>query len=69
MRTMLFRDLRGVCLVAALATAGLWARSLYVADQYVWSVRSSRPGFERVDSRALETIPGRIVFRERTALM
>ena len=69
MRTMFSRVLRGACLVAALATAGLWVRSQHAADQYVWRVDASPPGFELIDSRAIETVPGRVVFRERTALM
>ena len=53
----------------ALMAGAAWARSHYVADQYVWRVPSSGPGTELVDSRALETRPGKLVFRERTAVM
>ena len=69
MASMLFPALRGVCLLAGLATAGLWARSYFVADHYLWPVKPGTPAFALVDSRALFTAPGRLVFQERSALM
>jgi hypothetical protein len=69
MRSILLAGLPAVCLSVGLATVGLWVRSYYVADHYVWAVRSTSAGFNCVDSRAIETVPGRIVFRERTAVM
>ena len=69
MRHLFFPAVHAVCLVAAVSTSGLWARSYFVADQFTWRVRSARSGFEMVDSRALMTTPGRLVFQERTAVM
>ena len=69
MTTMLFHTLRGGCLVAALASAGLWVRSYFAIDQYTWPVRGDSPGFEMIDSRTVQTSPGRLIFQDRTALM
>ena len=68
MGSMLSHALRGTCLLAALAFGGLWARSYSVSDNYVWPVKS-RDGFERIDSRSIQTTCGRLYFQERTALM
>ena len=56
-------------MVAALATVGLWTRSHFIADAYMWPVQSGGRGFELIDSRYVETAPGRLVFRERTVVM
>jgi hypothetical protein len=54
----------GACLAGALATAGLWARSQWVTDEYNWP---AEPGEALVHSRAVFTTPGRVVFNERCA--
>ena len=69
MRNLVSSTLHGGCLLAVLATAGLWVRSHSVTDSYSWPVRAEGRGLERVCSRYLETSPGRLVFGERTALM
>jgi hypothetical protein len=69
MRHILGPAIRAACLTLALSSAGLWARSHHVSDQYIWPVRAKGGGFERIDSRAIQTIPGRLIFQERTALM
>jgi hypothetical protein len=69
MRHLFSPIFHGLCLLAAVATSGLWARSYFVADQYIWPVRSGGGGFEMIDSRSVMTTPGRLVFQERTALM
>jgi hypothetical protein len=61
--------LRGTCLLAAVATAGLWVRSHSVTDSYRWRVRGEGRVFERVESRSVEANAGRLVFRERTVVM
>ena len=66
MQTTFLGALRCGCLVAALASAGLWTRSHFVSDHYLW------PGPTRsalIDSRAIFTSPGRLVFQERTTFM
>ena len=67
MRTIVYPVLRGLSFVAALATVGLWARSHFVIDRYLWPVRSASATL--VDSRELFTTPGRLVFHERTLFM
>lgn len=67
MRTIVYPALRGLSFVAALATVGLWARSHFVIDRYIWPVRSASNTL--VDSRELFTTPGRLVFHERTLFM
>jgi hypothetical protein len=66
MTTLLSRALRAACLLAALASAGLWTRSHFVSDHYLWPGPTRSP---LIDSRALFTAPGRLVFQERTAFM
>ena len=66
MRTIISYALRGVCLLAALASAGLWTRSQYVSDHYLWAGPTNSP---LIDSRAVFTAPGRIVFQERSPFM
>jgi hypothetical protein len=68
MRSMLLPTLRAACLLAAVSTVGLWVRSHRVSDQYTWPVRGGG-GAELIDSRTLQTTPGRLVFQERTVLM
>ena len=69
MPSILFPTLRATCLVAALASAGLWVRSYFAVDQYTWPVRCGTSGFESVVSRTVQTSPGQLFFQERTALM
>ena len=69
MRSLLNPTLHGLCLLAAISSSGLWARSYFVADQYTWTVQSARSGFHSIHSRAVQTTPGRLVFQDRTALM
>ena len=69
MRSMLIPTLRAACLLAAVATAGLWVRSHLIADQYTWPVTGGGGAFEPIDSRTIHTTPGRLIFQERTALM
>ena len=70
MGSMFFHALRGTCLLATLASAGLWVRSFYVSDCYNWRPRLSvGAGFERVESRTVLTSPGHLVFQERSGLM
>ena len=69
MPSMLFPTLRATCLIAAMASAGLWVRSYFTVDQYTWPVSFDTPGFDRVASRTVQTAPGRLFFQERTALM
>jgi hypothetical protein len=61
--------LRGTCLVAAIATAALWARSYFVSDHYLWPARRPPAGGALIESRAVYTAPGRFVFHERTLFM
>ena len=68
MGSIFFHALRGTCLLAALACGGLWVRSYSVSDNYIWPVQSPS-GFQRIDSRSLQTTSGRLFFQERTALM
>ena len=69
MTTLLFPTLRACFLLTALASAGLWVRSHFVTDQYTWPVRCGTAGFNLIDSRTVQTSPGRLFFQERTALM
>ena len=69
MGNVLLPAVRCASLLAALASIGLWARSYFVTDHFIWRVRSATAGFELIDSRAVQTVPGRLVFQERTALM
>jgi hypothetical protein len=61
--------LRGLCLLVVMATGGMWVRSHFVTDHYAWPVSSKAEGFSLIVSRGLETSPGRLIFRERSALM
>jgi hypothetical protein len=65
MLTVLSTVVRGACLLTALATAGLWSRSYFVADQYLRPFPLARPAL--VDSRVIATVPGGLVFYERSA--
>ena len=67
MRTLVYPALRGMSFVAALATVGLWGRSHFVTDHYVWPVRSARATL--IDSREVFTAPGRLVFHERSLFL
>lgn len=69
MGSIFFHGLRGTCLLATLASAGLWARTYYVSDTYVRPVRNGTSGFAMVASRAVQTAPGQIFYQERTAVM
>jgi hypothetical protein len=69
MQTMVIRALRGACLVTAVAAAGLWARSYFVSDQYMWPVKLPPSGGALVDSRAVLTTPGRFVIHDRSIFM
>jgi hypothetical protein len=66
MHTIVLRTLRGAGLLAALASAGLWTRSHFVNDHYLWTGPTNSP---LVDSRAVFTSPGRLVFQERSPFM
>ena len=66
---MFFHALRGTCLLAALAAAGLWGRSHYTSDVYTWPVRGGGDGLERVHSRIVQTTPGKLLFQERSGIM
>lgn len=65
MGRLLLSTLRGVCLVAALAAAGLWARSYSTTDEYDWRVRPQANTPSLVYARAIATTPGRVMFYER----
>ena len=67
MRTIVYAALRGMSFAAALATVGLWARSHFVTDRYMWPVRSARATL--IDSPELVSAPGRLVFHERTLFL
>ena len=69
MPSILFPTVRASCLIAALASAGLWVRTHFTVDQYTWPVRNGNSGFESVVSRTVQTSPGQLFFQERTALM
>ena len=66
----MFTAFRCASLLVALASAGLWVRSHYVADEYTWPVKSAGgSGFDWVVSRTVATAPGRLTFQDRTAVM
>lgn len=66
---MLFPVMRGVCVLAALATVGLWVRSHYVTDGFLWSVAPNPKLGQLVHARTLFTAPGRLIFQERSPFM
>jgi hypothetical protein len=55
---------RCACLLTGLAAVGLWARSHFVSDDYMWPARQPMPAL--VDSRVVATVPGGLVFYERS---
>ena len=65
MSNVLLTAFRGACLLTALAAAVLWGRSYFVADNYLWSARPVPSAL--VDARVLATVPGGLVFYDRTA--
>jgi len=64
MTNVLSSALRGACLLTALGAAALWARSHFVADHYLWALRPAPSML--TDSRVLTTVPGGLVFYERS---
>jgi hypothetical protein len=65
MSNVLSASLRAGCLLTVFAVAGLWGRSYFVTDQYLRPARTKLPAL--IDSRVLATVPGGLLFYERSA--